>query len=182
NENQQNNKGDYNNSKKHNQHKREGKIVHGQDPMKSKAVTFPMNWNILWVAAAFLIVILILAVVIKISLRKKWYRDLLKKSKEDCAMELYNYFLKKIRNTGFKRLNGITLHEYAYDLQNELEDFSVGDANFLSLTQIYTRILYGCQTISEDEWEQFTDFYKEFNRNLKGEMGSFRYLIHFFSI
>ncbi|MEN6460395.1 MAG: hypothetical protein ABFC94_03370, partial [Syntrophomonas sp.] len=42
NENQQNNKGDYNNSKKHNQHKREGKIVHGQDPMKSKAVTFPM--------------------------------------------------------------------------------------------------------------------------------------------
>ncbi|MEN6326295.1 MAG: DUF4129 domain-containing protein [Syntrophomonas sp.] len=182
NENQQNtNKGD-NNSKKHNEQNKEGTIVHGKDPMTAKPVTFPLDYHIMWITAASILVIIVLAIVIKLLLRKKWYSDLLKKSKEDCAMELYNYFLKKIRKTGFKRPNGLTLHEYAYDLQNKLEDFSVGDANFLSLTQIYTRILYGCQNISEDEWEQFTDFYKEFNRNLKGEMGSFRYFVHFFSV
>jgi hypothetical protein len=183
NENQQNtNKGGYNNSQKHNDQKKEGKIVHDKNPMKSKAVTFPINLNIIWIAVASIIVILILAIIIKIFWRKKWYNNLLKESKEDCAMELYNYFLKKIKKTGFKRPDDLTLLEYASGLQNELEDFSVGDADFMSLTQIYTRILYGCQQISEDERELFTDFYKEFNRNLKNEMGNFRYLVHYFSI
>lgn len=181
NENQQNNKG-YNNSKKHNEHKKNGNIVHGKNPMKSRAVTFPIVFNIIWIAAASIIIILVLAFIIKLLLRKKWYSDLLKETKEDCAMELYNYFLKNIRKTGFRRPDDLTLLEYASDYKNELEDFTAGDANFMSLTQIYTRILYGCQKISEDEWELFTDFYKEFNRNMKNQMGNFKYLVHYFSI
>lgn len=171
-----------NRSKNHNEHEKEGKIVQGKNPMTTKKVTFPLPSNFIWMAAVSIIALFVLATVIKLFGRKRWYRAVLKESKEDSAIELYNYFLKKIRKMGCGRPDGHTLLEYAYGLQTKLEPYSVGDANFLSLTQIYTKILYGCQNISDDEWELFIDFYKEFNRNLKNEMGSLRYLVHFFSI
>jgi len=171
-----------NQSKNHNEPEKEGKIVQGQNPMTTKKVTFPLPSNFIWMTAVSIIVLLILAMIIKLLGRKRWYRALLQQSKEDSALELYNYFLKKIRKTGCGRPDGHTLLEYAYGLQTKLEPYAVGDANFLSLTQIYTKILYGCQNISEDEWELFIDFYKELNHNLKKEMGSLRYLVHLFSI
>ena len=171
-----------NQSKDHNEPEKEEKIVQGQNPMTTKKVTFPLPSNFIWMTAVSIIVLLILAMIIKLLGRKRWYRALLQQSKEDSALELYNYFLKKIRKTGCGRPDGHTLLEYAYGLQTKLEPYAVGDANFLSLTQIYTKILYGCQNISEDEWELFIDFYKELNRNLKKEMGSLKYLVHLFSI
>ena len=171
-----------NQSKDHNEPEKEEKIVQGQNPMTTKKVTFPLPSNFIWMTAVSIIVLLILAMIIKLLGRKRWYRALLQQSKEDSALELYNYFLKKIRKTGCGRPDGHTLLEYAYGLQTKLEPYAVGDANFLSLTQIYTKILYGCQNISEDEWELFIDFYKELNHNLKKEMGSLRYLVHLFSI
>ncbi|HBR01705.1 MAG TPA: hypothetical protein DD738_03760 [Ruminiclostridium sp.] len=184
NENQQNTNDDnYNeNIQKQNEPKKDGEIVPGRDPITALAVTFRQNAKMIWIAAASAILILVLAVIIKFLLRKKWYDSLLKETNEDSAIELYNYFLKKLIKAGFRRPDGLTLLEYASGLQYELENFSVGKANILSLTQIYTRILYGCQKISEDERELFHDFYKEFYRNLKNEMGNFRYLIHFFTI
>ena len=167
------------NNKKQNEQKKEKKIVHGNNPMTVMAVTFRNNLNIIWIAVASIIMMLVLAIIIKLLLRKKWYSNLQKETKEDCAIELYNYFLKKFSKTGLGRPDGFTLLEYASGLQNNLEHFSAGDANFLSLTQIYMSILYGCQKISEDESELFNDFYKEFYRNLKNEMGNFRYLFHF---
>lgn len=183
NDNQQNtNKSEYDNRNKQNEQKTEGKIARGKDPMTTTVVSFKRSIHIAWIAAVFIIVILVLTIIIKLLLRKKWYNDLLKESREDCAMELYSYFLNKIGKTGIRRPDGLTLLEYAEGLQNRLEKFSVGDANFLSLTQIYTKILYGCQHISEDEWEMFNDFYQPFFKNLKNEMGNFRYLWYFFSI
>jgi hypothetical protein len=170
-----------NRSKNHNEPEKEEKIVQGKNPMTTKKVTFPLPSNFIWIATVSIIALLVLTMVIKLLGRKRWYRAVLRESKEDSAIELYRYFLKKIRKTGCGRPDGHTLLEYAYGLQTKLEPYAVGDANFLSLTQIYTKILYGCQNISEDEWEMFIDFYKEFNRNLKKELGSLRYLVHLFS-
>lgn len=169
------------NSQKQNEQKKE-ETVPGQDPITALAVTFKHNLKMIWIAAASVLMMLVLAFIIKFILRKKWYNNLLRETKEDSAMELYNYFLKQLVKIGFRRPDGLTLLEYASGLQDKLEKFSTGQANILSLTQIYTRILYGCQKISEDEWELFNDFYKEFYRNLKNEMGNFKYLVHFFTI
>ena len=159
-----------------------GELGNGSSLMAVMAVTYERNVNKIWIAAAALLLAFSAAVAFRLCLRKRWYGLLLKKANEDGAMELYLYFLKKLKKAGFKKPDGLTLLEYAFDFQERLDRFSVYDVSFLRLTQIYLKMVYGYQKISYDEYELFHDFYTEFHKNLRNEMGSFRYYLKFFAI
>ena len=107
---------------------------------------------------------------------------MLSETKEDGALDLYLYFVEKLGKAGLKRPVGSTLLEYAVDSQDALDRFSVGDAGFLRLTEIYLSILYGYRTITEEEHELFLSFYKRFHRNLRHQMGAIRYCAKYFTI
>lgn len=162
--------------------KKNGKIVQSNDSLSALAITFHRNAGKLRIAAVAVLFLLIVAVILKRFLRKKWYAGVLAETKEDGVMKFYNYYTKKLRKTGFKRPESQTLSDYALSSQQEMELFSVGDADFRRLTQIYLSILYGYRMISDEEQELFLDFHKEFYRNLRKKMGLFKYCMKYFSI
>lgn len=160
----------------------EGRIGEGSLLIPAMAITYKKIVNRLWIAVPSILILFIFAVIAKLILRKKWYDKLLKMTNEEGAMKLYAYFLRKMRKVGHQRPRELTLLEYALDSQEKLKQFSVYDASFLQLTQIHQKILYGYQRISDREFELFQDFYKEFYRNLRSEMGNLKYCLRFFTI
>lgn len=168
--------------KKQKNHNEGGRIGKSDNLITVMAITYKKNEKKILIAIAALALTLICSLLLKCLLHRKWYRSLQRKSKEDGAMELYHYFIRRMRKAGFKRPDGITLLEYAYVSQVQMEKFCVYDASFLRLTQIYLKMLYGYQKISNEEKDLFCDFYSEFHKNLRIEMGRLRYCLHYFSI
>jgi hypothetical protein len=146
------------------------------------AITYKRYESQLWIAAAAPVLIFFLAFSLKLLLRRRWYANQLRKTNEAGAAALYLYFVRKLKKAGLKRPESLTLLEYAAASQERLERFSVYDADFLRLTQTYLKMIYGYQQISDEERELFHDFYKEFYKNLRAEMGTLRYCVHFFTI
>ena len=169
-------------NKEQKKQKEEGQIGSSNIMIRVMAITYKKVVNMLWIIVPILILVFIAAVGFKWFLRKKWYSDLHGKTKEDCAVELYLLFIKKMQKAGFKRPSNLTLLEYAADSKEKLERFTAYDANFFRLTEIYLAILYGYQHISDKECELFHDFYKDFYQNLRKEMGTFHYYLQFFTI
>lgn len=146
------------------------------------AVTYQKAVHYGWILIVVILLLLVLTVPAKQFLRKKWYRKLVDKKMEDAAMDFYLYFTKRLDRAGLKRPENLTPLEFAKEIQEKVQGFSVYDANFLKLTEIYIRIIYGYQKISEQEYDLFQDFYKEFHRNLRREMGTLKYCLNFFRI
>lgn len=156
-----------------------GTVVQSKHSLGSITIRYLKPSNFLWIV---LIALLLLptAVVVKLFLRKRWYRRILKKEKEDGATLLYLFFLKDLQRAGYPRPKQMTLMEYADQLGEELQDFSVYDADFLRLTKIYQTILYGSQGISEEDYDLFLDFYHEFFRHMRSKLGKLKYSMNFF--
>ena len=146
------------------------------------AVSYEKHANRIWAAVLALILLASFAVTLKLLLRRKWYGNLLKKTDEEGAMELYLYFLKKLKKAGLQKPEGLTLLEYAFEEREMFGKFAVYDSSFLRLTQIYLKMLCGFQKISYNEYELFHDFYLEFHKNLRMEIGALHYYRMFFSL
>jgi hypothetical protein len=157
----------------------DGRLGNGSKLVSAVAITYKKAVHMLWIAAPAILLLLALAILGKLVLRKRWYHGLLKKSREEAVLILYAYFLKKLKKAGYRRAKDLTLLEYAVGSNEILSRFSVYDADFLKLTQIYQKILYGYHRISEQELDLFLDFYKEFFKNLKKEMGTLKFCLQF---
>lgn len=146
------------------------------------AITYKRYESQIWIAAAAPVLVFLMAFCLKLLLRRRWYANQLRKTNEAGAAALYLYFVRKLKKAGLKRPESLTLLEYAAASRERLERFSVYDTDFLRLTQIYLKMIYGYQQISDEERDLFHDFYKEFYKNLRAEMGTLRYCVHFFTI
>lgn len=150
--------------------------------LNSIAVTYQKATHYGWILIVVILLLLILGVPAKQLLRKKRYRKLVDMKMEDAAINFYLYFTKRLDKAGLKRPENLTPLEFAKEIQEKVQGFSVYDANFLILTEIYLKIIYGYQKISEEEYDLFEDFYKEFHQNLRREMGTFKYCLNYFSM
>jgi len=156
--------------------------VQGSNMQKAMAIIYEKKSYWLPILAVGIILIFAAAIISKLYFRKKWYRDLQKEANEDGVIKLYLRFLVQIRKAGLKRPEDLTLLEYAANSQKKLEVFSAGEADFLRLTQIYISVIYGYKKVSVEEYRLFQEFYKEFYKNMRREMGTFRYCLHLFAI
>lgn len=170
------------NQQKEQNRERERNSGNSQSLMKALAITYKMHADRIWFTAGAVVLAVVLAFWIKLFRRKRWYASLREKTYEEGATELYLYFIKKMKKAGLKRPKGLTLLEYADSFREKLDRFAVYEADFTQLTRIYLKMFYGYQKISEEEWELFNDFYKEFYKNLRSEMGNFKYCLQFFTI
>lgn len=144
------------------------------------AIIYRQHVTLFWLIMTSPLLLLALAVGIKLLLRQRWYRVQLRKSNEEGVAALYISLLRKLKKAGFKRPKRQTLLDFARESQEKLEGFISYDATFLRLTQVYLKMTYGYQRISEEELELFEDFYKPFYKNLRKEMGTLKYCLYFF--
>lgn len=168
--------------KQQDQRKETGRIGDGLHLATAMAVTFQAAETILWVALPIVIVLAVAAVPMRMMLRKRWYQKVLAGSREQGVELLYAYFLKRLGRIGLKRPRDMTLSEFAEHARETLKDFAVYDADFMCLTRIYQKVIYGGQRVSEKEFALFQDFYTEFLKNLKRQMGGMKYLFAYFML
>lgn len=162
--------------------KETGRIGEGLHLAAALAVTFQAAEKYLWIAFPIVIVLVAAVVPARILLRKRWYQKVLAASREQGVIQLYPYFLKRLGRIGLRRPQDMTLSEFAENAREALKGFAVYDADFMRLTVIYQNVIYGGQRVSEKEFELFQDFYTEFPKNLKREMGSMKYLFAYFML
>lgn len=143
----------------------------------AQAVHYVLNeQTIPWIAIGILIAIILL-ICLRIFLRKYWERRIAALSLENQVINYYQLFLRKLSLAGYRKPVNYTLSEYALDMEHELSEFADKEDGFVHLTEIYAGTFYGRQTVSAEEAKLFEQFYKEFYKNLRREMGTFRYFL-----
>lgn len=149
-----------------------------------KALAIKYDFNSYWYIYLTIIILFLIAspIVLKEYLRKKWYEKVKGLSKEAGIVNLYNYFMDKFSKIHYKKPVYLTLSEYAVNMKKQMEVFAVGNSNFTDLTRIYVKVFYGHHRISDEEYKLFLDFYEFFHKNIRKEIGNFRYLIKYFSL
>lgn len=160
----------------------EGGVQNQTPPQAAQAVYYMLNLYrvplILMIAA----VLIAAAFILRILVRRNWKKktDLL--APEQQIIQYYTYFLTRLERTGIRRPANHTLYEFASDMDHTLQEFSVGEANFTRLTELYVRSFYSRNAASDAEAELFRSFYGIFHKALRREIGVFKYLINIFRI
>lgn len=137
------------------------------------------NYGWIYILAAIVILIVLLLALRNIR-RKKWTDRVETLSKENQVVNYYRYFLDRLSRLGYAKPPQRTLSEYAADISHEMEAFASGDITFDKLTEIYIDTYYGAHPVTEEQAGWFKNFYREFPKNTKREIGFFRYILKYF--
>lgn len=151
-------------------------------PQPVQSVYYMLNfYHVPWIPVVAAVLIAA-AFILRILVRKNWKKKTDMLAPEQQIIAYYTYFLTRLERTGIKRPVNHTLYEYAADMDHTLQEFSVGEADFSRLTELYVRSFYSRNKAAEEEAELFRRFYGTFHKALRKEIGVFRYLIHIFRI
>lgn len=130
---------------------------------------------------ALLVVVAVAALIGgKLYARKRWYSRVGALSPEDAVMNYYRFFMKRLGMAGFAKAPTMTLVDYARLTAHPLEPFAAEGVTFVQLTDIYLRTFYGGVAPAPQDVAAFQMFYQPFYKNLRREMGLFRYVRKFF--
>jgi hypothetical protein len=141
------------------------------------AIHYTLNENTIPWLIISLIVLILLLILLWIVLQKRWEKQVSTLSLENQVVNYYQFFLKKLSLAGYVKPVNHTLSEYAQNMEHELSRFASQENNFTHLTEIYMATFYGRRTISSEEATLFEEFYKQFRKNLRREIGVFRYFL-----
>lgn len=135
----------------------------------------------LWAWGLLLLILLIAgAIALKLYTRRKWLRDLEKKTHEDRIKSMYSFYMRKLPRMGIVRQPADTLFQFAERAENQLNAFSAGDVSFAQLTDTYVRVVYGKCPVSNRELNEYLIFQNMFYRNCRTYLGKFKYIVKFF--
>lgn len=148
---------------------------------EAKAIAYhAINYWYLYLLAA--VILVFLAVLLKRLQRKKWLDQINGLTKEEAVLNLYAFFLYGLSKAGCIRESGLTLNEFRTVKTEKLNRFSQEPADFEQLTNIYQKVYYGRQKITEEEYRKFQIYYSGFHKNICREAGKLRYLILYFQL
>ncbi len=136
-----------------------------------------LTYHYLMIAAPLAIAIAILG---KLLMRRHWYRKTLQQSKKNQVINFYHFYLQKFRWLGLEKRESDTPSEYVCRSARRLNHFTQGAVNMERLTDIYIKANYGDIDVNDAEYELYISFYREFYKNCKVYLGSFRYALSFF--
>lgn len=134
-------------------------------------------WSVIIIAAA-----VAAAFLLRMQWHRSWRRKLDGMDRESAIVNFYQFFYRRLQRCGFKRAPTHTLYEYAKAMEHEMQVLAVGDVTFCALTEVYVRVWYGRGSADEEDMEMFSKFYGSFFKNLRREIGGFRYLLKIFRI
>ena len=138
------------------------------------------------VTSVFIIPIIILliaaAVLIKLLLRKRWFKKLLMHDERYQIIALYQFYIKKLHKFKIHKAPEETPYEFAERADVYLQDFRVDDITFAELTRIYVKARYSQLDIESDEYQSYLLFHKMFYKNCREHLGTFKYILKFFTL
>lgn len=133
-----------------------------------------------FVLAGLLILIIILAVLTKLWLRRRWLGRVMKKTPEQQIILMYGFYIKRFRKMKIPKRASETPYEFCQRERSGLRLFRAGDISFEDITDIYVRAKYGRQPVSGEDRQRYLTFHREFFRNCRKYLGKLKYIIKFF--
>lgn len=164
---------------------RAGKSNEDTDPNKKQAVaSVHYSLNTRYIPVLFILIAAAVAAVflLRLALKKRWLAQVGRMDRKQAVRAFYRFFLTRFSRCGYKKPGDQTLSEYSRSLSYEMQAFDTEEASFEQLTDTYMKVYYGGLPVSDGEFERFRKFYAGFYKNLRKEIGVFRYLIRIMRI
>lgn len=155
-------------------------------PTKEKKNVFAIRYNLYknWIPYIITGILLLMvgSILLKKYLRKHWYKKVQALPRQDAVVNLYHYILRKFTIFKYKKPLELTPREFAVNVEQSLYKFDEGESSFSNLTEIYMRVAYGYQPVSEEEWQLCKGYYERFHKNVQKEIGRLKYLLRFYRL
>ena len=92
---------------------------------------------------------------------------------------LYNFFMSRFKRMKIEKSPAATPLEFALSSSGELAGFMRNDskADFLGITLIYQRAVYGAGNVTEEDYKYVRDYYRAFFKNAHLRMGHPRWIL-----
>ena len=164
-------------------HEQQGDLQQHLSKEKAQAVNYHRDHTWLYILLSVLIPLVLAApFVFRYLMIRRWERKVKEAGYTDGAVMIYHFLLKKLRFAGFIKPPEITLMRYMKGQRRAMKAFAVGSTDFLQLTRLYQRILYGCCELNASEFGRFWKIYWNFRSCMKNKLGKVRYALFFFFI
>ena len=140
------------------------------------------DWGIpLWVLLILLAaVVVVLAVLTKKYLRKRWFRKLQEKAPGEQVREMYAFCLSRFRHLKVRPSIGETPYDLVARTKDQLALFRREGAGFSEITDALVRVEYGGHTPTAEDMKMLETFYGYFYRGMREYLGRVQYIIRFF--
>lgn len=126
------------------------------------------------------ILLIVLAVLLKLWLRRMWLSRVMKKSPEQRIPLMYEFYISRLRKIKMARKDSETPYEFCQREKSRLRMFRSEGADFDDITDIFVRTKYGRQPVSDEDMKRYLSFHKVFYRNCRKHLGNVKYIIKFF--
>jgi hypothetical protein len=139
---------------------------------------------------AYLLLVLLVLVVgfifasiyLKLYTRRKWIKDVKASDNATQTKLIFLFILKRIRKVKKKIGRGETLLEFGERMNEELPLFNTSGVTFAELCDTYSNLIYGGKMPEDTACQNFLSYYNEFYRNLKTQVGRWKYAKIFFFV
>lgn len=149
-----------------------------KEEIKVKPITYLKKLPIALIVVG-IITVFVLIFVFKKLFRTVWYKNLLKTDKNNQVIQLYSHILKILSRFGYKRMAADTPFEFANSLYADKNSISFEQSDFIQVTDIFTKINYGENTVTNDDYNKVVSFYKSILSYCRKDAGLFKFVIKY---
>ena len=183
NENKNNNNNKNQNQKKNNKNNKQNnnsQTVDSDKTLIAQAISYQTQDMTAAMLAFMLAALLLIPWLIKYLIRMRRINSYEKMAPEKYVVSMYNFFMKSFRRLRIGNKGTLTVLEYPKAYKFELEDYdSKNGVTFEKLSETYNKLVYAGVKPTDEEVKEFRDYYQSFYKNVKHNIGSFKYAFKF---
>jgi hypothetical protein len=133
----------------------------------------PIIFPLIIGAGIFMLLFLVLMLANIIKNRLRLYK-LLNMPVKECIIKLYEYYVKVLGFQGYRYLPAETPFQFSEKIDSRIY---FGQVRFKAITDVFVKARYSHHESPESEKRLIGDFYPEFHKAVKAEMGKLKYFI-----
>lgn len=130
----------------------------------------------------FLILLILAVILTKILLRKRWLKKVMEKERRNQIIEFYEFYIKRFQKMKVRKAPEETPYEFAERSAPYLREFHAENTSFADLTDIFVKARYSEADVEEDDYQRYLMFYQGFYKNCREYLGTFKYILKFFTL
>lgn len=106
----------------------------------------------------------------------------MEKERRDQIIEFYEFYIKRFQKMKVLKAPEETPYEFAERSAPYLREFHVENTSFADLTDIFVKARYSEEDVEEDDYQRYLMFYQAFYKNCREHLGTFKYILKFFTL